>query len=259
MPDAQWKHALITGASSGIGAAIARRLAAEGTSLVLIGRRTEPLESVADACRRTGGVTVGVLPTDLRDAGAVRARCAALSAEPPLDLLVHAAGFGTLGKFSAADLPTQHAMLEVHNHAGLALIHTLLPGMLARRHGGLLVLGSLSAWIPLAGNATYAATKRFWVTWAECMARELAGTGVRITALCPGYTRTAFHAQPAFRKFDAGGIPDSFWMTPEAVAADGLQALERGVVVRIPGWRNRWLARLAGCPLTRGLIQRRIR
>lgn len=259
MGQTTWRHALVTGASSGIGAAFAHHLAAEGTALTLTARRTDTLQETAEACRHAGSAQVHILPADLADPEAVQRLCATLPDTPPIDLFIHAAGFGTLGKFAASDLPAQLAMLHLHNHAGLALAHTLLPGMLARRHGGMILLGSLSAWIPLAGNATYAATKRFWVTWVACMARELAGSGVRVTALCPGYTRTGFHAGEAFRKFDAGRVPDSWWMTPEAVVADGLRALGRGMVVRIPGWRNRMLARLAGCPLTRGLIQRMIR
>lgn len=248
-----WHHALVTGASSGIGAAFARRLAAHGTRLLLTGRRPDALEEVAASCRDAAEVQVRTIPADLSDPDAVRSFCATLPTD--LDLLVHGAGFGTLGKFAISDPAAQQAMLTLHNGAGLSLARALLPGMLARRHGGLLFLGSLSAWIPLSGNATYAATKRFWVTWAECMARELAGTGVRVTTLCPGYTRTAFHAQPGLRSFDSERVPDSLWMTPEAVALEGLRALERGKTVRIPGWRNRWLARLAGCPLTRPLLR----
>ncbi len=230
--------ALITGASSGIGEAFARKLAAEGHDLIIVARRRELLARLADELAKEHGVRVEVEPADLStDAGVERAAQRAREAEP-LSLLVNNAGFSTAERFVEADLESQLRMMRVHNLAAVRLVHAALPGMISRGRGGIINVSSIAGLVPAPYNAIYDATKAFLVLFTEGLHQELRGTGVRVQALCPGYTHTGFHAAIGVDR----KIPEPFWLTPEEVVEASLSALAKGTVVCIPGWKQRLFA-----------------
>ena len=237
--------ALITGASSGLGAVYARQLAAQGYNLVLVARREERLAALAAELEERHGVSAQALAADLSTPDGierVEERIARLEA---VDMLVNNAGFGFPGKFAESDLARHLDMIHVHVTASVRLCRAALPGMIARRRGRIINVASLSAFVP-AGHATYTATKTYLVAFSETLQIELYGTGVRVQALCPGFTYTEFHDTPELApSFDRAQIPRLMWMPAEKVVALSLKALERGRVAYIPGFLNRLLAALA--------------
>jgi short-subunit dehydrogenase len=245
------KSAIITGASSGIGAAFARRLAAEAYDLVLIARRQERLASLAADVRQRFHVHVEVLVGDLSnpdDVARVEQHIARLDT---LELLINNAGFGVPGPFAAVPLDTHLAMIEVHVLASVRFCRAALPGMIARGHGAIINLSSIGAFIPNPGDATYCATKAYLTVFSEALQAEVRGAGVRVQALCPGFTSTAFHDKPVYAGYDVPSrIPRALWMSADAVVAESLAALKKGRVICVPGFKNRVLVRLGRLGLT---------
>lgn len=237
--------ALITGASSGIGAAFARQLAAQGYHLILVARREERLADLATHLQEQYPITAEVLVADLSqpaDIERVEKRIASLG---HLDLLINNAGFGTPGRFAELDLARQIDMIHVHVLASVRLTHAALPGMLGQRRGGIINVSSVAAFVGLPGSATYAATKAYLNIFSEALQAELNGTGIYIQALCPGFTHTGFHFTPEHAGFYPSQIPEFLWMSAEDVVTQSLEALGRGSVIFIPGFKNRLLAAIA--------------
>ena len=235
MLDVMSRLALITGASSGIGAAFAAALAARGYDLVLVARRRDALERQARSLRQERGILAEVCTADLtsdQDLARVEQRIAAAS---DLELLVNNAGFGTRGKFFHADIRGQDQMHRLHVLATMRLTHAALAGMVERRRGGVINVSSVAAFWQSPGSVSYCATKGWINSFTEGLAMELAGAGspVKVQALCPGYTRSAFHESAGMRM---EGIPKSLWMTAEQVVAESLRGLDRGRTFVVPGW-----------------------
>lgn len=242
---------LITGATSGIGAAYARRLAQEGSNLILHGRRAERLEALAQELRRDCGVSVEVILADLALPGGIETLEARIDALPELDLLVNNAGFGVLGPFAERDLSAALGMLKVHVEASLRLTHHALQGMRARRSGAVVCVSSVGAFMPhLTGSAIYNATKACLNTFCQTVHAELRGSGVRIQALCPGFTLTEFHDRPGLEEFSRSSFPSFFWMQAPQVVEASLRGLARDQVICIPGLGNRFLATIGPSALT---------
>jgi hypothetical protein len=252
--------AAITGASDGIGEVFARQLADRGHSLILIARRSERLERLRDELVRNFGVDVEVHRTDLSQPEEVRALAAELAEHPDLDLLVNDAGFGTMGDFVDVQ-PAKHSdMIQVHVSATVMLSHAVLPAMLQRRRGAIINVASMSAFLIGPGQTTYAASKTFLKSFSESLFEEVRGRGVYVQALCPGFTRTGFHDTAEFAKFDRNQVPAGLWMTPQAVVAESLQALDRRrTAVCIPSSKNRWLVRAMRLEFIRRLAGKNVR
>ena len=228
--------ALVTGASSGIGAAFARALAARGDDLVVVARDETRLEELAERLENEYGTNVEVLAADLTSKKGVAVVEARLeSAEPAIDLLVNNAGMGTYGKF--AELPREAEAREVRLNvvAVLHLCHAAAPGMLERGHGGIINVSSLAGYQPTPLNATYGGTKAFVTSFSQALHEELRGTGVKVMVLCPGFTRTEFQERAGL---DSGAVPSFMWQSAEAVVAAALRAYEHGRAVCIPGALN---------------------
>jgi uncharacterized protein len=236
--------AVVTGASSGIGASYARHLAAAGHDLVLVARRAQRLEQLADELGRSGAGAVELLPADLADA-AGRERVLDRLRREDVTLLVNNAGINGYGPFEEVEPAVLAQVLELNVTAPTLLARAAVPGMRARGHGGVINVASLLAFAgalgpgPLPHRAVYAGTKGFMVTFTRTLAAELAGSGVEVQVVCPGYTATEFHRAQGLDPV-ADDDTDRISVAAPAMAADdvvraSLAALGTGEVVCVPG------------------------
>ncbi len=231
--------ALVTGASSGIGAELARELARHGHDLVLTARRTTELEALATELRALGAAA-RVVTKDLSMPGAARALATELEASGmQIDVLINNAGFGDAGPFVRADPDRIDSMLQLNVASLTALTRAILPGMVERKRGRVMLVASVAAFQPGPNMATYCASKAYVLSLGEAIARELRGTGVTLTTLCPGATLTGWAAEAgadSLPLFKSKLIPK---MTAAEVARAGYAAMMRGKPVLVTGWINR--------------------
>jgi short-subunit dehydrogenase len=235
--------ALVTGASSGIGEHFARQLAGRGYDLVLVARDEARLEALAKEIEAAFGAHSQVLAADLTDPEQlqrVEDRCHASFA--PLHVLVNNAGFGSFGEFHTLDLDTEVREIQLNVVALVRLTHAAAHGMVARGQGGILNVSSLAGFQPGPMNATYGATKAFVTSFTEAVHEELKGTGVSVTVLCPGFTRTGFQIAA---NVPEGDVPGFMWQEADAVATEGLDALEKNRAIAIPGSMNKVLGAIS--------------
>jgi short-subunit dehydrogenase len=228
--------AIVTGASAGIGEAFAERLARDAYDLVLVARRRDRLDDIAERLARKHGRNVDVLPADLGSPNGVRAVEARIEAEPALELLVNNAGFGTSGPFAELDRDVEEEEVGLNVAALLRLTHAAVVAMQGRGHGTIVNVSSLAGFQPGPFSATYAATKAFVNSFTQAVSEELRGSGVRLQLLCPGFTRTEFQEVAGVRTDD---IPAFAWMSAEAVVEASLEGLRKGELLVIPGAGNK--------------------
>lgn len=233
--------AIVTGASAGIGAAFAERLARDAYDLVLVARRRERLDALAERLVRAHDRRVEVLVADLGSSAGVRAVEARIAAEPALALFVNNAGFGTSGPFADLDRDAEEEEVRLNVLALLRLTHAAVAAMKPRGHGSVINVSSLVGFQPSPFNATYAATKAFVNSFTQAVSEELRGSGVRLQLLCPGFTRTEFQEVAGVR---TDNLPSFAWMSPEAVVEISLEALRKGELLVIPGGGNRVIGAL---------------
>ncbi|MEV0373303.1 SDR family oxidoreductase [Streptomyces sp. NPDC050636] len=230
-------NVLITGATSGIGAAFARRFAAKGFDLVQVARNKERLDRTADELRTRYGVKVETIAADLLEAtgrAAVEERLA--SSVNPVDVLVNNAGFGLPAPFPHSPIDDEERMLDLLTKVPLRLTHAAVPGMTARRRGVILNVSSVAGLLP---TGTYGAAKAWLTAFSESLRVDLAPHGVRVLALCPGFTRTEFQERAGM---DVSSLPAWAWLEADSVVDQALKDLGRGKPVSITGWRYKTYA-----------------
>lgn len=234
------RTALVTGASSGMGIDYARELAGRGAALVIVARRAEPLQRLAEELRDKFAAFVKVMPADLGDARARQRLYEDLNiAGMTIDLLINNAGAGLFGPFAQSDWKRVQQLLDV-DIAGLThLTHLFLPGMVARHWGRILQVASTAGFQPTPGYAVYAATKAYVLSFGAAINRELHGTGVSCTTFCPGVTETAF--------FEVAGQKETLYqrltmMKSDVAVRHAIEALLAQRTIAVPGWFNKTLA-----------------
>ena len=236
----QW--ALVTGASSGIGAEFARRLASRGMHLVLVARRQDLLEKLAQELHTAHGTKCEIIVANLTDSSRKPAVAAVIDEVAKrnitVELLINNAGFGYVGEIETTDVPRIMEMIQLNIAALTEMTYRLLPGMMQRGHGAVLNVSSVAAFQPVAYMGVYAATKAYVLHFSEALWAEAREKGVTVTALCPGPTQTEF--------FDVAGAKG--WLakkrsqTPEEVVRCGIKALEKKRQYTVSGWINYILA-----------------
>lgn len=259
----RYATAVVTGATSGIGLAFARLLAREGYDLVLVARNAEKLGEIEKDLARAFPVRVTVIAADLTRTEAARSVHEALGAKGiAVDVLVNNAGVGLFGTFSSTDGETEARMIGVNVVALTELTKLVLVGMLERGWGRILNVASTAAFRPGPLMAVYCATKAYVLSFSEAIAEELRGTGVTVTALCPGPTTSGFARAAGMREPRSVGLRGM--LTPDEVAAYGYRSMMKGRTVAMPGWANRVavcatriLPRNAVTAITRKIRERR--
>lgn len=244
-----WTRALVTGASAGIGKAIAARLAGAGVQLVAVARDRERLDKLAADLP----VDVEVLVADLAEAAQLaRVEERLASADRPVDLVVNNAGFGTYGNFADLDIEGEQREIAVNVVALVRITHAAIRAMLPRGHGAILNIGSVAGLQATPGNAVYGATKSFVASFGEAVHGELEGTGVSLTTVLPGFTRTEFAARAGI---EGRSIPRPAWQSADEVAKAALAATAAGKAWHVSGTLNQ-LVVAASTPVPRGIRRR---
>jgi len=228
---------LITGASVGIGRELARLFAADGCALILVSRDQQKLEEAAEESRKLGASRVQVLPADLSDTGAAeRVFAEATAGGATVEILVNNAGFGSAGPFWRADVEQQLDMIEVNVAALAHLTRLFLPPMIKRGHGRIMNVASVAGFVAGPLMATYYATKAFVISFSLALNDECRGTGVTVTAVCPGPTMTEFHIRA---KMANSKLFESSAMTAAEVARIAYRGTMKGKPLVVTGWKNR--------------------
>ena len=236
------RRALVTGASAGIGRAIATHLAGQGSDLVLVARTADRLEELATELSDAHGITAEVLAADLTAPDDLARVADRLADEPEVDVLVNNAGFGTTGPI-ADEPPEGQARMVALNVLALTQLSTAAAAIFRDRgRGGILNISSLAGFQPMPDHTTYGASKAFVTSFTQGLHQELKAHGVHVSVNCPGYTHTEFHAT---NDIDITGIPQLMWMDSDEVARVAVEGLRHNRALTIPGGRNRAIATLS--------------
>jgi uncharacterized protein len=245
--------ALVTGATSGLGAEFARQLAASGYDLVLVARDVERLAERREQLHDDHGVAVETLPADLTtDAGCSAVSDRICDSGHPIDLLVNNAAIGLYQPFGGPELVDEERQLDLNVRAVLRLCHAAVRAMTGRSSGRILNVSSVSAYVPRSTNASYGASKAWVSLFGESLALQLRGTGVTVTTVCPGFTHTEFHQRAGV---DMSAIPERMWLDPPDVVREALAATLRGDLTIVPSRRYQAMV-TASRVLPRGLVRR---
>ncbi len=243
--------ALITGATAGIGAAYAKLLAKEGFDLVLVARDLPRLKGVAKELSKLYKIKAETIKADLtKPAQLAKVEKRLANNSKPIEVLINNAGFGLKDSFLVSNLAREQELLDVLVTAPMRLSHAVLPGMIKRNSGSIVNVSSVASFI---AGGTYSAAKSYLTVFSEYLYTELRDTNIKVSALCPGFTRTEFHARG---KMKMSGLPNYMWTTVDQVVAKSWQYVKAGKVICIPGWQYMLLssiARIAPRPLVRKL------
>ena len=224
--------ALITGATAGIGAQYARLLAKEGFDLILVARNKNRLASTAKSLNKEFGVKVEILPADLTKPVLLeKVRKRLSDSRKPIEVLINNAGFGINKSFLVSNLSDEQGLLDVLVTAPMRLTHAVLPIMKERNSGTIVNVSSVASWI---AGGSYSAAKSYLTVLTESLHTELRSTKVKISALCPGFTRTEFHERGRMKM---NGLPNFMWLSAEEVVGKSWRDVNAGKVISIPGWQ----------------------
>jgi short-subunit dehydrogenase len=232
------KTALITGATSGIGASYAKRLACEGYNLILTGRRKEKITALANDLSQAYHVNVEVIIVELSDSIELDTLVDRIK-NLHIDILINNAGFGVNRYFNDEDLKIQEEMVRVHIICPVRLIHAVLPDMISRGSGVIINVSSVGAFLSIPKNTIYSGTKAFLRAFTESLHLELIGTGVKVQVLCPGLVRTDFHEKIDISKEKQENTRLVSWRSPDEIVDISIRGIEKNEVVCIPGWSTR--------------------
>ncbi|MDX1658556.1 MAG: SDR family oxidoreductase [Nitriliruptorales bacterium] len=239
MTSRPWTRALVTGASTGIGREFVRQLAERGTHVVLVARSEDDLQQLAGQLAEDHGVGTEVLTADLTQRNDLeRVETRLRDEDEPVDLLVNNAGFGTGGQFDELDLDREVSEIRLNVLAVTRLTHAALGEMTRRGRGGILNVSSNAAWQPVPYMATYGGTKAFVSSFTQAVHEEARGTGVHVTLLEPGFTRTRFQ-EVADVDASTRQLPDAVWMEPGPVVTAALEGVRKNRGRVVPGWMNK--------------------
>jgi short-subunit dehydrogenase len=248
------KSALITGASSGIGAAFARKLAQLGYDLILVARREELILEMKVRLENQYGIHIENITADLSKEADIACVEKCIRSQESLDMLVNNAGFSVTGKFSTLDIEDHLAMINVHVIASVRFSHAALPAMIKADRGAIINVSSMAALLPLR-NVTYSSTKAYLVTFSKALQNELIGSGVTVQALCPGFTYSEFHDSRKRVGFRRSDIPRFLWGEAEDVVAVSLNALPSKKLIVIPGTINKLIVGIGTNAITGPIIR----
>ncbi len=241
--------ALVTGATAGIGNAYAQLLAKEGFDLILVARNLPRLKKVAAQLSKEYGVKATCLKADLSEsAQLLKVEKVLASTSRPVEVLINNAGFGIKESFTDSNIKAEQELLDVLVTAPMRLSHAVLPGMIKRNSGIIVNVSSVASFI---AGGTYSAAKSYLTVFSEYLKTELKGTNIKVSALCPGFTRTEFHARG---KMKMSGLPNYMWNTTDQVVGKSWRYAKAGKVICVPGWQYMLLstiARIAPRPIVR--------
>ena len=224
------KWALVTGATAGIGESFTRVLAREGFNIVLVARDLERMKERAASLESQFNVQSAIVQADLAtDAGCAKVEKYIL--ENQIEVLINNAGFGINKAFSVSDLDSEQQLLDVLVRTPMRLMHTVLPQMKQRSSGSIINVSSVAGWI---AGGTYSASKSYLTVLSESIHTEMSGTGIKISALCPGFTRTEFHERGRMRM---NGLPEFMWLSSDRVVTQAWKENQNGKVLSVPGWQ----------------------
>lgn len=250
------RSALVTGASSGIGETFARKLAAQGYDLILVARRQNRLEALAQEFERNYSVAVEIVVADLaNEQDMIRVENHIRKTED-LDILINNAGFGTSGSFADMAIKKTINMIHVHVMASTRFTWTALQGMLKRNRGIIINVSSMAIFLPFPTAVNYCSTKAYLNMFSESLQNQVKGTNIKVQALCPGFTYTGFHDTEEYQDFDRSMFPKWLWMTSEEVVEQSLHALSGKKVIFVPGMKNRILVWLMKNAITSRILRK---
>lgn len=232
---AERRTALVTGATAGIGAAFARQLAAGGHDLVLVARDRGRLAATAEHLRGAHGVAAEVLAADLSTTeGCAPVEARLTDPDRPVDVLINNAGTSLNRPFLRSSTEDEERLLALNVHAVMRLTHAALRPMVERRLGAVVNVSSVSGFAAVMPGSTYSASKAWVTNFSESMAHLVRPYGVRVMAVCPGYTRTEFHQRAGI---NMSKTPDWMWLDADEMVREALRDLARGKAVSVPNWK----------------------
>ena len=249
--------AVVTGASSGFGAIYAEKLANLGYNLILVARRENLMQNLADKICGSLHTDIRIIKKDLSKLSEIKDLAIQLELEKDIEILVNNAGFGTVGRFYRQDPEKPEAMLTLHVHAPTILSRAVLPSMVTRNKGYIINVSSLAAFLTTTGNVTYSATKAYLNTFSLILAGELKNKNISIQSLCPGFTHTDMLNTPEYksRDIDESSVPGWMWMDAEPVVDYSLKKMHSGRVIIIPGIRYKILKAIMTSKILNPLVK----
>ncbi len=233
------KTAIITGASSGIGATFAKTLAKDGWNLILTGRRTDKLTELKQRIVLLYQVSVQTFTADLSVNEDLESFLSVIDKNTTIELLINNAGFGSIDNYFKSNFLNAQQMLNVHITASTKIVHRVTPQMIENGRGAIINLASLSAFFPGPKSYYYSSTKAFMITFSECLHIDLFAKNIKVQALCPGFTNTAFHSRQGITRSKSYILKKLLWRSPQQVVNKSLKSLGKRNVICIPGFFNR--------------------